>query len=585
MGALPTPAELDYMAYHRQSARVHGIFRILPREERARYASDAVLTEVVMGGLRRLRAAPAAATRLQQEEREFPEEVLRLFIDSCQRRSVYPRELFRCLLDWCEHCLAGALLSQALWSCDTALRLGGSSFPDLYPRLVLLKAEIVAARGGLEEAHALLWGLYRRLDLVSSRAVVADLVLALARSAALTGRPALFKRVLFDGLWAFHTGLAARREMVALLRRVHGGTLGVLASGEPAADRLLFAAHWICLAVRPLLRSRAVAHPFERGLLGLVYVLRYAMPGARPPRPAAGPGGERVLVTRAMGGIGDLLMMTPGLHARRLRSGARVDLAIPRRFFPVFQGNDDVNLLDIAQDLDPRGYDRWYNLTDCPAARMESRSAPRVRRTRIDMFARGLGVPGAWRRRMDRRPRYVLTAEDRAFQARHFAAHGLDGRPVVGVQLRADESYRDYAHMAALVAVLAREHPVLLFDSQPIPGFDLPGVVKVDGHGLREAFALAAGCRVLVAPDSSFVHLSAALGVPCVALFGPTHGRVRTRDYPLARTLDAAGDLRCVPCWRNEEIPCALTGMRASACMEAVPVEAVTAAVREMLAG
>ena len=67
-----------------------------------------------------------------------------------------------------------------------------------------------------------------------------------------------------------------------------------------------------------------------------------------------------------------------------------------------------------------------------------------------------------------------------------------------------------------------------------------------------------------VAPDSSFIHLAAALRRPAVGLFGPTDGAVRTSDYPDVRFLDVRRDLRCVPCWRNEEIPCALTGMRAS---------------------
>ena len=64
----------------------------------------------------------------------------------------------------------------------------------------------------------------------------------------------------------------------------------------------------------------------------------------------------RLLVTRAMGGLGDLLMLTPGLHALRLKHPrARIQLALPRRFFPLFQGNGDVELADIHSELDPHG--------------------------------------------------------------------------------------------------------------------------------------------------------------------------------------------------------------------------------------
>jgi len=166
---------------------------------------------------------------------------------------------------------------------------------------------------------------------------------------------------------------------------------------------------------------------------------------------------------------------------------------------------------------------------------------------------------------------------------RFFHAHGLLGQSVIGVQLRSDETYRDYPHMPALVQALARSHVVLLFDSRPIPGYDFANTLKVDGLGLREAAALASGCRALVAPDSSFVHLAAALDLPAVGLFGPTDGAVRTSDYPHVRFVDVRRDLRCVPCWRNEEIPCALTGLRQSVCLGEIGPLTVAAAVADLI--
>jgi ADP-heptose:LPS heptosyltransferase len=114
-------------------------------------------------------------------------------------------------------------------------------------------------------------------------------------------------------------------------------------------------------------------------------------------------------------------------------------------------------------------------------------------------------------------------------------------------------------------------------------GYDFANVIKVHGQGLREAAALASGCRALVGPDSSFIHLAAALGRPAVGLFGPTDGKVRTRDYPNVRYVDVRRDLRCVPCWRNEEIPCALTGLRASVCLAEIGPLSVVAELEDLL--
>ena len=88
---------------------------------------------------------------------------------------------------------------------------------------------------------------------------------------------------------------------------------------------------------------------------------------------------------------------------------------------------------------------------------------------------------------------------------------------------------------------------------------------------------------MLVTPDSAFFHLAGALDLPCVGIFGPTDGRVRGQDYPRARVLDARRTLRCVPCWRNETTPCALTGLRTSACLGEVDPADVVRAVRQFL--
>ena len=586
---LPTSSQLEYMAYQGQSERVHSIFKRIPPSERPLHASHYVLSQVVRGGVARLRSTPREALSVIAEEHEFLEDVLALFVARCRSEGTAPRELFLSLLEWARLLLEEVRLAEALGYCDMALLLGAKSFPDLYPQLLLLKANVQSARGEQAEAHSTLRTLYDRMDLVSDRNLVSRLTLELARTSLLTGQVRFFKRLLFDGLTAFYKNTDDRRVILGLIRRTYRRSVRVLTSSEtPLRDRAVFLLHWICLGLPARLAGRVGSRLMERGLLVSVYLGQYMPKGRRraaalSPGQAATPADRRLLVTRAMGGLGDLLMLTPALHALRRKLGAPVQLAVPRRFFPLFEGNDDVRVVDIHSELDPKDYDRWFNLTDCPAARGESLTAPRVRKNRIELFARGLGIRGPALWRMDRQPRYFLTEADHAYRERFFAAHGLTGESVIGVQIRSDETYRDYPHMAALVQTLARDHVVLLFDSRPIVGFDFANVIKVGGQGLREAAALASGCRALVGPDSSFIHLAAALGRPAVGLFGPTDGKVRTQDYPNVRYLDVRRDLRCVPCWRNEEIPCALTGLRASVCLGEIGPLSVVAEIEDLL--
>jgi lipopolysaccharide heptosyltransferase II len=93
----------------------------------------------------------------------------------------------------------------------------------------------------------------------------------------------------------------------------------------------------------------------------------------------------------------------------------------------------------------------------------------------------------------------------------------------------------------------------------------------VGATSLRQLAALLRRVSLLVTNDSGPMHLAAALGTPVVALFGPTDPR-RVGPY---------GEGHCVlrkavDCSRCSRGHCA----RAGACMKAIEVEEVAAAVR-----
>lgn len=569
------------MAFNGHSARLHEIFRGLPEDERRRWGSGAVLRQVFVGGLACLRQLPLEAVAQRSEQTAFLDAVVRQHAAACECQGSFSRDYFLSAFEWCQALFAQARLADTEALAVHALAGGAIAFPHLFPRFVLLHAAVRSARGDLREADAQLEDLYERRHLISDWKAYPEIVLALGRSALLTGRFSTFKRLLFDGLRSFYPGLEERRAILDLVRRMYPRGRWIL--GEPSlGEQALLATHWAFFVLH---RHAGPARRFlGRGFLGLLYAARYGIHARRRNDRVPGGSGREVLVTRAMGGLGDLLMMTPALRALRELNHERVNLAVPRRYFPLFAGNDDVRLLDVEQPLDHGSHARWHNLTECPAARVESLTAPRVRRNRIEVFAKAVGIRGRRLRRLDRRPLYVLSAQDRELQGSFFRTHGLAGRVVVGVQLRSDERYRDYAHMDALVREMARRFAVIAFAERRPPDCDVPGVVLVQGRPFREAFAIASGCAALVAPDSSFVHLAAALAIPCVAIFGPTDGTVRTGDYPLCRPLDARRLLPCIPCWRNEDTPCNLTGMKASVCLAAIEPAQVLAALEEALA-
>lgn len=599
-GGRPAGESLQYLAFHGHAEHVRALFEGMTPGERAQNADPEILRQVVVGGLARVRALPAGAAVELRREREFLESVVQLFVSECRRRGAFPRGLFRTLLEWADELARASRLTDTIDICHDALTLGVTGFPEIWPWIQLRMARAQMLLGNLDAAHTALIDTYRRLDRIADRHAVPALLDTLGTLSLQTRRAPLFKQLLAARLRVFHTDIDERRAVVNLTRRVHRGAWRLLASRELSpADKMLWLTSWACLGTARRVRWRPAARLLERCVTGTTYVRQYgfrlhaagrgasaSVVPAAPAAPAAPVKIDATLVTRAMGGLGDFLMMTPGLRALKTQRANRpVVLAIPRRFFSLFDGNTDVELVDIDGDFDPGAYREWFNLTDCPAARVESRTAPAVKANRIELFARGLGVTGLRLKMMDRRPRYVVSDAELRWRDRFFADHGLQGPLVVGVQAHTDEAYRDVPHMQQIVEALARHALVLVFGSVLPAGAMNRRVIQIQGLDLRQSFALASGCDVMVAPDSVFVHLAGALDLPCVGLFGPTDGRVRGQDYPRARILDARRTLPCVPCWRNETTSCGLTGLRPSACLGEIVPDDVVRAVRELAAG
>ncbi len=92
--------------------------------------------------------------------------------------------------------------------------------------------------------------------------------------------------------------------------------------------------------------------------------------------------------------------------------------------------------------------------------------------------------------------------------------------------------------------------------------------------------ALLSRCRVYVSPDSAPLHVASAMGVPVVALFGPTDPR---RHMPPC--LPAGGrasivlkkDMKCAPCYSGQ------CRIRTHACMEEITPEEVFKKIKELI--
>ena len=601
-------SELEYLAFHDQFDTVYDLFRAIPSENQKEYLSKYVLRGIIQSAVKRLRKIHVRAARenFKSEEQgqiKYLDEIINLFISQYEIGS-HPKELFDSILLLSTELVKINYIEDALEYYRKATELKITRFSELFSQLLLEQGRIFNATGQLNEADKILSSLMEKSFLLSNYKLKAEIIWELSKVKLLNGDIRCYKQLIWQGLSSFYTDIKIRMlftdQVITMYRYPHK----LILSSEVSIERkLLFLPHCLYFKTykRRIFKLLRIENLFRFILLGYVYFNKYRKVSESVSTRITTNFKETVknkigvsrslkngniLITRAMGGVGDLLMMTPGFHALKQKyPDNEIHLAVPRGFFSLFDGNDDVILKDITSvNLDTDSYYQWFNLTDCPAARIESRTMPDVKKSRIDIFASALGLSKWQLHKMNRKIRYFVSKEEQEFQKQFWHDNGLEGKTVIGIHLYSVDTYKNYPYMEQLVQeLLKKEVKILLFHSETINGYELENVIKVDSYPLRQAFALARGCNAFVAPDSVFVHFTGACEIPCIALYGPTDGKLFTKYYKSCRLLDVRDITQCVPCWRNEYIPCKLTGTRTSACMKNIKVSRIANMLEDIL--
>ena len=605
--------QVAYMAYTGQHELVHSILKKLPVESRNEFSDKDILSQTIWGSIERIRKLRSIHNdELIKHETQFLIEILEQFIDYCNQTNIYPRELFRSIIYVCEELVHLSSLNEAIKYLQLSFELGINKFPNLRVDAINKLTLIYSKKGNIEDLTNQLIHLIEHPYFITDSNQVPDILFRLSRAVLKAGEITQYKMMLFLGLRYFYTNTETRRAFVDQLRLTYRSSFKLLYNHKVKIfDKLLYLIHLLYYKLPNFhkINLGIINKTATRFLLGIVYVINY-IKKSEPMRLRRNPAQNfrpiltnvnklnfnsedkgnierenNILITRAMGGIGDLLMMTPGLHALKKKfPNKEIHLAIPHHYFQIFENNPDVKLIDIEEDFFSHvHYRKWFNFTDCPASRKESRSAPKVKKSRIDIFAKAMGVKGIRFLTMNPSPRYFISTDEHNFADDFFERAKLNDEVVIGIQLNSDESYRDYPHMENLVEILSKKFKILLFDGYRIDGYNFENVFKIDSFSLREAFAIAHKCDAIIAPDSSFVHFAAAFEIPTIALFGPIDGKVRTKSYSNCIFIDARDELECLPCWRNENIPCKLTGMRNSACLESIPIKKIEFELEKLL--
>lgn len=283
----------------------------------------------------------------------------------------------------------------------------------------------------------------------------------------------------------------------------------------------------------------------------------------------------KILVDRRIGGFGDLMMLSAPMQ-KLISSGHEVGLVIDRKWRGLFK-HWRIALLDGISN----GWDQVVDVHQpCPASVFEVNALKSsridkgmargmVNATRIEAFSAALGI---YLEENEMVPIVALSNDERRYAAEF--VKNLP-RPIVYVQADAAEKYKSWQFFPELCDALeARGCSVVSYGSC--------GNRTSLQCDLLHSIAIIGQCDLFVGVDSMGIHAAAAVDTPSVLVAGPMNPGSRIATYPGASAVYLG--MQCVPCWRNEGIPCHVSGMNLSICMERLETNAVLTHIERRLA-
>ena len=285
-------------------------------------------------------------------------EVLNQFLKYAKRNKSYPRELYQSILYVSEELIVQSKLEDAASYLKTAMEIGINKFPDLRVDAINKLSSIYNRKGFVKESSKELAKLAGHPYLLTDRNQVPEVLYNLSRNSLNSGNIKKYKKFLFVGLKYFYTNPGERKRIFNQLRLTYRNSfLLIIKRDVPFSSKFIFFLHWIHYIVPNFgkIKLSFVNSVSRKIFLSVIYLYNYFIRSANPLLAVTDNvkdysallnydnyttksirKSNTFLITRAMGGIGDLLMMTPGIHAlKRKYPRKEIHLAIPKRYFPI----------------------------------------------------------------------------------------------------------------------------------------------------------------------------------------------------------------------------------------------------------
>ena len=262
-----------------------------------------------------------------------------------------------------------------------------------------------------------------------------------------------------------------------------------------------------------------------------------------------------VCIIRRVGGIGDVLMMTPAIRAFKQRNPeVEVTVAVDMHttwdnsYREILKNAPFIDHLIDARFVNRAKFTKTVDISSVciPFERKEFRV-----QNRIDLFARSIGISDM----KSKLPFYKVEPSERLKASKFLKKNNCFNKAIIGLNPSSNEAKRSWARHQVLSFIESAKKQrsktrILLFDFAN----NYPEVAKLDfvivanKTTVREMAALIERCHVLITPDTGPMHIAGALEVPSICLFGSIPPESRINYYP-THTAITSNKVNCLGCW------------------------------------
>ena len=301
--------------------------------------------------------------------------------------------------------------------------------------------------------------------------------------------------------------------------------------------------------------------------------------------------GDSIFMFRS-GGIGDVIFMLPIIKYLKKNFKVKITVATSPMYSCVLENNpliDRVIQMPFAiEELINNKYHLMFEglIEDVPEKSQ--------RLNAFDLFLDHAGIDYTKVNFEDKLPKISLSREVISKVDEEFLNLKIDSSAKrIGVQVEASSPIRTFPlHKVAVVIrrLLKEKHCVFAFGGKRqlrlgeylkdmfIEETNFISLISEE-RTLEESIAYVKKLDVMVAPDSSFVHIAGAMGIPIVGLYGCFPSLLRMKYYKNAIGLDC--NVVCSPSFQHGHSPCS-RGIP-SPCFSVISEEDILAAINHWL--